>query len=95
MTRLNKVNVLVTAAGAPGGPCIIKALRSIKERKLHIIATDVRLDAPGLYLADKFYIVPKGHDPKYVDTMINICKSERVNALLPLSSMELKALSPR
>ena len=87
------LKAVVTAAGAPGGPCIIKALKSVKERELYVVATDVRRDAAGLYLADKRYIVPMGTDPNYVKAMLSICKSEGAEVVLPLSSMELLALS--
>lgn len=89
----HSITVIVTASGAPGGPSIIKGLRSVKERTIKIVATDIRNDAAGLYLADKAYIVPPGNDPTYIDKMLNIAINEQVDAILPLSSIELPALS--
>ena len=90
---MKPINVIVTASGAPGGPSIIQSLRNVKEREIKIIATDVHRDAAGLYLADKYYIVPYGTDPTYPKEMLEIARRENADVILPLSSLELLALS--
>ena len=90
---MKPITVIVTASGAPGGPSIIQSLRKVKERKIRIVATDVHRDAAGLYLADKYYIVPYGTDPAYPEEMLKIASRENVDIILPLSSLELLALS--
>ncbi len=90
---MDELPVIVTASGAPGGPCIIKSLKKVSERKLKVIATDVRKDAAGLYIADKYYLVPMGNDPDYIQSMTTIARKEKAKVLLPLSSVELPTLA--
>ena len=79
---MKPITVIVTASGAPGGPSIIQSLRKVKERKIRIVATDVHRDAAGLYLADKYYIVPYGTDPAYPEEMLKIASRENVDIIL-------------
>jgi carbamoyl-phosphate synthase large subunit len=90
---MKPITVIVTASGAPGGPSIIQSLRRVDERSIRIIATDIRKDASGLYLADASYIVPMGTDPSYAKELLKIAVHENADAVLPLSSMELQNLS--
>ena len=49
--------------------------------------------APALYEADAFYLVPPMKDPGYEDRILEICMREQVNALLPLFEDELDLLA--
>ena len=58
-----------------------------------VIATDMSELAPAVYEADVFYKVPKMTDNNYLDTIFDICKKEKVNAILTLIDPELSLLS--
>lgn len=58
-----------------------------------IIATDMSLIAPAVYDADKFYQVPRMTDEGYIEVIFDICKKEKVNAILSLIDPELSLLA--
>jgi carbamoyl-phosphate synthase large subunit len=47
----------------------------------------------GQYLTDKFYQVPHGNDPEYVEKLVEICSKESVNVVFPASHEEALALT--
>jgi carbamoyl-phosphate synthase large subunit len=85
--------VLVSACGAPGTAALIRALRTNGERKLRIVGTDMGELAIGRHLADSFHRVPAGSDPGFADAMLEVCRSESVDAVLPQSSFDLLGLA--
>jgi carbamoyl-phosphate synthase large subunit len=89
----NKINVIVTACGAPGAPGIIKSLRMNGEREIRIIGTDMNPDAVGFYMVDKSYVVPPGNSPEFIPKMLEIAKKEEVDVILPLATYELMSFS--
>lgn len=58
-----------------------------------LVATDNSKYAPALYFADKQYIVPRIDDPSYIDTLIEICKKEKINAIATFIDPEIEVLS--
>ncbi len=54
-----------------------------------VAGTDCSAYAPALYETDVHYIVPPMTQPDYLDIIIDICKKENINALLPLQEDEL------
>lgn len=82
------MNVLVTAAGSTNGVNIIKALSGH-----HITAVDCDELSAGLYMAHKFYIVPRATDPKYKEVIISICLEDKIDIILPSFSDEIHALN--
>ena len=58
-----------------------------------IIATDMSELAPAVYETDKFYKVPKMTDDGYMDVIFDICKKEKINAVLSLIDPELSLLA--
>lgn len=87
------VNVILTCAGGLESVGKIESLKSIKERDVTVIGTDMIRDTPGSYIADKFYTVPSGTSSKYVDSMLEISKKENVDVILPASQNEIMSLS--
>ena len=58
-----------------------------------IIATDMQLSAPALTAADVKIQVPAVYDPSYIDVTLNICKEQKIDALLCLNDLELPILA--
>jgi carbamoyl-phosphate synthase large subunit len=59
----------------------------------NLIATDCSSLAPALYIADKHYIVPRIDSPDYLNIIKDICKKEKISAILSLIDPELSLLS--
>lgn len=67
---------------------------SIDGEKLgNIVVTDASELAPATYLADKHYVVPKINEDGYLDKIFEICKKEKINAILSLIDPELSVIS--
>lgn len=58
-----------------------------------IVAADMSDLAPSVYEADKFYKVPRMTDDGYIDVIFDICKKEKVKAVLTLIDPELSLLA--
>ncbi|QBI55235.1 inositol monophosphatase family protein [Streptomonospora litoralis] len=82
--------VVVTTAGAPQTPEIVQHLQ---RQGYRVVATDIDPTAPGLYLADRCYLVPPGNSESYLPEIRGICLKERADALVPLVDEELAAVS--
>ncbi len=89
----NKINILLTGAGSPGGPGIIKAI--LKEKNyFNLFLCDANQNATGRYLLERnFRIIPKASDPNFIQCLLNICKKEKIKLIIPLVTLELFELS--
>ena len=85
--------MLVSAAGAPGTAALLRALRQNGERRLRLVGTDMSERSIGRHLCDAFHVVPAGADPGFADAMLDICRREGVDAVLPQSSFDLLGLA--
>jgi carbamoyl-phosphate synthase large subunit len=90
---MRPLTVLLTAAGVPGAAALIRALRENGDRELRVVGTDMAELAVGRHLCDSFHVVPGGEDPTFVDALLEVCRAESVDAVLPQSSYELLALA--
>ena len=71
----------------------MKNFRASMSKGSRIIATDNSPYAPALYFADEQYIVPRIDAPEYIDTIVEICKKERVNAVTTFIDPEIMILA--
>lgn len=86
--RNNKITALVTAVGGRSiGYQIFECLRKYP-KNYRIIATDADPFAPGLYEANRGYLLPSSSAKDYIPTLIKICKKEKVDVVLPGSIPE-------
>lgn len=58
-----------------------------------VIATDMSTVAPAIYEADSYYIVPRMTADGYIDVIFDICKKEKISAVLSLIDPELSLLA--
>jgi carbamoyl-phosphate synthase large subunit len=84
---------MVTASGAPGTAALLRALRENGEREVRLVGTDMSERSVGRHLCDAFHRVPAGSDPAFPDAMLEVARSERVDAILPQSSFDLEGLA--
>jgi carbamoyl-phosphate synthase large subunit len=86
-------SVLITAAGSIVAQGIIKSLKLANQAgkpvKYRIIATDMSVQAAGLYRCDKGILVPPYSSPNYIDSVIKIVKEENIQAIYIGSDQEL------
>lgn len=76
------MNVLFTAIGRR-----VQLINHFK--KYHkVIGVDTGELAPAKHFVDSFYKIPKWDDKEYVNTLLNICKKENVDMLIPLYEKE-------
>lgn len=72
---------------------LLKDFRLSMSKESRIVAADLSPYAPALYLADKQYLVPRIDDPSYIDTILEICKKESINAVTTLIDPEIEILA--
>lgn len=91
---LKNIVVMITGVGAPGAPGIIKSLRLNGERDIKIVGVDASLDTSvGVGMVDAVYQIPQAKDDSFVSKILEICKQEKVDVIIPLVTMELFVFS--
>lgn len=88
----HKITTLLTGAGAPGGPGIIKALR--QDPTIDLLLADANPHASGRALHAPFFQIPKASDAAFIDHIYQICLEQKIDVLLPLVTRELEVLAP-
>lgn len=81
------MNVLILSCGTRYK--LVKYFTSNRNCVDKVVVTDCSKDAPALYVADKYYIVPRMDSPEYADTLVDICKKENIDIIIPLQEDEL------
>ena len=84
------LTILRTAVGCTAS---ISFIRELKKRNIRVIGTDCNPISVGLHLCDKGYVVPCGDDPDFIRKILEICKEEKVDAILSGPEEELLILS--
>lgn len=72
---------------------LIKDFKDSMKDDIYIVATDNSCYAPALYLADKHYIVPLISDENYLDTILDICSKEKIDAITTFIDPEIEILA--
>ncbi len=63
------------------------------KREMRVLCADASPLAPALYEGDKHFTVPRLNEAGYLDAVLEICKSERPDAVLSLIDPELSVLA--
>lgn len=92
---MKSINVLVTGAGAPGIKGTIYSLKNNSDnREVFVIGTDMNEDVVGAHICDKFRVIPPAKKAdEYLTSLLNICKKDKVDVLLPQNTFELEILA--
>lgn len=85
------MNYLMLSVGRRGE--LLKDFRKSMGAGSKLVATDLSPYAPALYFADKQYLVPRIDDPCYIDTVLDICKKEEINAVTTFIDPEIEILA--
>ncbi len=89
---MTTLRILVTGAGAPGIRGTLYALRQ-GDRPVYTVGTDLSERAVGRYLTDAFHTVPPPESPDYLDALRAVCRTERIDVLIPQTTREIAVLS--
>jgi carbamoyl-phosphate synthase large subunit len=81
-----KIKVLMTGAGAPGGPGIIK---SLQKGPVDLYTGDCNPLASGRFLNEKFVELPKADQDDFIPFILNFCTSNAIEIVFPLVTKEL------
>lgn len=85
------MNILFTCAGRRH--YLLQFFKEALAGKGNIIGADMQLSAPALAMADVTYAVPAVYADNYTDAILDICKKEKVNAVISLNDLELPVLA--
>ncbi len=86
--------ILVTGAG---GPSAVTIMRAMDGEPVDMLAGDLDPYAAGLYLVDasRRFLLPRGDDPAFAATLLELCERERVDVAIPTVDTELLPLALR
>ncbi|HEY4977276.1 MAG TPA: ATP-grasp domain-containing protein [Gaiellaceae bacterium] len=90
---LEPLTILITAVGCPGAPALLHSLRENGEREVRLVGVDMNERSIGRHLCDVFETVPTGSDPGFAGAVLDICRRENVDVVLPQSSYTLEGLA--
>ncbi|MDG4824695.1 ATP-grasp domain-containing protein [Asanoa sp. WMMD1127] len=88
---MTPTRVLVTGAGGPAGIAVIRSLSRVPG--VTPVAADMDPYAAGLYLVDDRALVPAGAAPSFVPELLDLCRRERVDVVVPTVDDELLPLA--
>jgi carbamoyl-phosphate synthase large subunit len=81
---LREIKVLISAIGHPTSPGVIESIKNNGERDVKVIGVDMNPSVIIQSILDKFYQVPSYSDPElsdphYIDSILEICKKEKID----------------
>ena len=90
---MREVTVLITACGNVYMPGTAASVKNNGERNIRLIGADMNHDDTILQMFDQYYQVPRGDAPEYADAILDICRKEHVDVVIPIMSVELETLA--
>ena len=90
---MREVTVLITACGNVYMPGTAASVKNNGERNIRLIGADMNHDDTILQMFDQYYQVPRGDDPNYAAAILEICRKEHVDVVIPIMSVELETLA--
>ena len=91
---MKNINVLILSAGRR-----VELVKSFKQAREElniggkVIACDLSDTAPAIYHADSYYLVPRILDDNYIPSIMDICKKENIDLIIPTIDTELLKLA--
>lgn len=85
------MNILILSSGTRNKlvTYFMKELKDIGK----VVCTDCSQLAPTLYIANKYYIVPRIDDSEYLKVILEICRKENIHGVFSLIDPELSLIS--
>jgi carbamoyl-phosphate synthase large subunit len=85
------INILMTGAGAPGGPGILKCLKEIPNS--NIIVADANPISAARFLNKDFLLIPSADEKNFITVLLDLCKQFSIDYIFPLVTKELPLFS--
>lgn len=89
---MNDLTIMITAAGNQYMLGLVDCLKNNGERKIRLVGADMNNDPTILQMMDVMYQVPAATASDYIDCLLEICRQEKVDIVMPIMSAELPAL---
>lgn len=83
-------NIGVTGTGGGVGQSIIKCLQNTD---YSIVALDSDPSSVGLNACNRSFVIPQSRDQDYIEKLLSICESQKIQVLFPGLDVELNILS--
>lgn len=90
---MNSITVLMTGAGAPGAPGILRCYRNNAERNIKVIGVDIKERVPTINALDALEKVPFAQSSDFIKTLLTICNKYNVKVIQPLVTRELEVFA--
>lgn len=85
------MNILILSVGTRNK--VVQYFKRTVGTEGKVVVTDASPYAPAVYEADAFYTVPLMSAPGYIDVILDICRKEKIQAVLTLIDPELSLLA--
>jgi carbamoylphosphate synthase large subunit len=89
----NLTRLLITDVGHPVTPSTFESLRDVENDNYYIVGVDTNKNAVGSTWCDKFHTIPDPHSDEYLLTLLEICKTENIDLLVPWTDTEVEIIS--
>jgi carbamoyl-phosphate synthase large subunit len=87
------MNILISSAGGPASVGLIKSIRNLNQNH-NIVSIDCDSMAAGLFLSDKYYVVPQVKEVNnFWEIIQNIIEKNDINFILPTDEATLGLFS--
>lgn len=85
------MNILITSVGKRN--YIVDYFKSALNGNGNVVVSNSIADTSGMYTGDIAYITPPIVSKEYIPFLLDICKSESIEAIIPLFDMDLSAIA--
>jgi len=85
---MKEVRILVTGVGSIASVSVCRCFKSVKERNIYVVGTDIKERVPNENI-DKYYQNKRYDDPNLINHLLDICKKEKIDLIMPLVDGEL------
>ncbi len=89
-----EVNILITSVSRK--VWLVKAFKDALDQEGvngKVVSIDMKPLSAGLYLGDKYYLVPPSSNADFIPTVLDICRTENVNLVIPSRDGELQVFA--
>ncbi|MFT6850064.1 MAG: carbamoyl-phosphate synthase large subunit [Sphingobacteriales bacterium] len=86
-SSIKNKHIIMTGAGAPGAPGILKCLK--QDPNLKITLADSNPNAVGKWLHPNFEVIPMASADDFISSLLSLCKKLEITHILPLVTREL------
>lgn len=84
--------LLITGAGGSAASNFLDSIK-LSDEKIYVVGVDMKPYHLELFNCNKKYIIPGVNDDKYIDTLNNIIKNEKIDFVHPQPDIEVNFLS--